>query len=74
MTSGELIRALLPFNESTSSGDQANVNSNFDNSSNIPAGIVSKYRPYAVSLRSLIRVKMADAEDLKQVLIFYHIL
>lgn len=71
MSSGEFIRALLPFNESTSSGDQAHVNIIVENSgqpSAIPQSLVAKYRPYAISLRSLIRVKMADTEDLKQVL------
>lgn len=64
---GAFIRALLPFNESTSSGDQSNVNSAVESSSCVPVEVVEKYRPYARSLRSLIRVKMADAEDLKQV-------
>lgn len=32
----------------------------------LPMSVVSEYRPYAVELRSLIRVKMADTEDLKQ--------
>ena len=68
-----MIRVLLPFNESTSSSDQANVNNNKTDIdvSSIPYGVIDKYRPYAITLRSTIRVKMADAEDLKQVLDLY---
>ncbi len=71
VSSGALIRALLPFNESTSSGDQADVSENNAHTSNVSSEIIKKYRPFAISLRSLIRVKMADEEDLKQV--FNHI-
>jgi hypothetical protein len=70
---GRLLRIVLPFDESTSSGDQAaisdiNVYDAADTS--IPPELLSKYRPFAVSLRSLIRVKMADEADLHQVKLF----
>lgn len=63
------MRTILPFDESTSSGDQSNIldpNVELENGT-VPAEVLRRYRPYAVSLRSLIRVKMADEADLKQV-------
>lgn len=67
---GKFLRILLPFDESTSSGDQAalsDINSFNVADTSIPSELLAKYRPFAVSLRSLIRVKMADEADLLQV-------
>jgi hypothetical protein len=72
---GKLLRIVLPFDESTSSGDQAAISdiNAYDADARIPPELLSKYRPFAVSLRSLIRVKMADEADLQQVRLFSHV-
>jgi hypothetical protein len=65
---GDVIRVLLPFNESTSSGDQSDVNNDMeDASSAFDKELKDTYQPYAISLRSLIRMKMADKQDFELV-------
>ena len=73
--SGDLIKALLPFNESTSSNDQSNVNiSTTNNASVFSSEVINKYQPYAIALRSLIRFKMSDTNDVKLVSLTLHLL
>jgi hypothetical protein len=64
---GSVVRQLLPFDESTNSGDQSDIREDTLGGGDIPAEIIRLLRPFAVSLRSLIRVKMADEADVKQV-------
>ena len=69
---GRVVRLLLPFDESTNSGNQADIQDSCADSSSsgvMPAEAIRQLRPHAVSLRSLIRVKMADEADVKQVLL-----
>lgn len=73
LTAGALLRIVLPFNEDTSSGDQADV----DLRQSLPAEAAGlpltpmefhQLRSSAVLIRKTIRAKMADEADLKQVL------
>lgn len=62
----KLLRTALPFDENTSSSDQAACGSRTDTAT-ASAGKMKVIRERAVVLRSLIRIKIADEADLKQV-------
>jgi hypothetical protein len=74
---GSLLRVVLPFDEETSSNDQAQVRSGLSPSvqkvaagyQNIDEQTMSKLREQAIMLRKLIRVKMADEADLQQAIL-----
>ncbi len=74
---GSLLRVVLPFDEDTSSNDQAQVRNGLSPSlqkasagyQNIDEQTMSKLREQAVMLRKLIRVKMADEADLQQAIV-----
>lgn len=70
MAVGTLLGKVLPFTEETSSNDQSKVNREValaDAMLNIPEMLA--LRASAVDIRSMIRVKMADENDFKQVTI-----
>jgi hypothetical protein len=74
MPQGTLIRIVLPFDEDTSSNDQSIINSksrqsNVNNTDKINESTLNILKEQAVSLRRLIRVKMADEADLQQVIL-----
>lgn len=65
-----LLRAILPFDESTSSHDQSKVTSPNQKAeallSQLDSTEVGSLREQAVGLRKVIRIKMADEADLRQ--------
>jgi hypothetical protein len=72
MARGKLLRVVLPFDENTSSNDQAMaaVGGNpplTDNGLGSPR-VLSQLREQATALRKTVRVKMADEADLRQAL------
>ncbi len=68
---GILIRKILPFDENTSSNDQSSVKNNSVSIEGIDPDTGKLLRDQAISIRKLIRVKMADEADLKQVIYIY---
>jgi hypothetical protein len=84
---GLLLRAVLPFNEETSSNDQSKITSPIKQNGSSPASnklqslinqmdssVVEQLRTSAVALRKLIRVKMSDEADLQQARTAAHML
>lgn len=63
---GSLLARVLPFNEDTSSNDQSKLNSCLEQGGE--AVEMKELRASAVAIRGMIRVKMADENDFKQVL------
>lgn len=75
ISQGTLIRIVLPFDEDTSSNDQSIINSkshssNVNYTDTINESSLIILREQAVSLRRLIRVKMADEADIQQVILY----
>ena len=70
VTRATLLRAVLPFDESTSSNDQAKVTSPSAKAESILSQLgtneVDSLRDQAVGLRKAVRIKMADEADLQQ--------
>jgi hypothetical protein len=65
MSVGALLGRVLPFTEETSSNDQSKVDKSIDSKCDIPE--MKALRSSAIAIRSMIRVKMADENDFKQV-------
>jgi hypothetical protein len=68
MLRGGLSRCILPYDENTSTLDQANVSGSANQEDldrmDLDAGVLEKMRVGAVDLRNLVRVKIADDGDL----------
>ena len=76
MVRGKLLRVVLPFDENTSSNDQAMAGMSEDMANNGIGSprVLSQLREQATGLRKTIRVKMADEADLRQALMATNLL
>ena len=68
MSVGTLLGKVLPFTEETSSNDQSKVDREVETADMLDIPEMLALRESAVAIRSMIRVKMADANDFKQVI------
>lgn len=75
---GTILRAILPFDENTSSNNQAALGRNAAESFALPAHLLSSpgvvaqlshLRSLVVDFRRMIRVKIADEADMKQAMV-----
>lgn len=65
---GFLCRLVLPFDSNTDARDQSNVKCTIINSSDsVSAHAVSELREGAIFVRKMLRVKLADEADMRQV-------